>query len=170
MGPVFLQVTESEHIARITQAAHEIWNEHFPNIISQAQIDYMLDRFQSETALSQQIQTGLLYHLMLVEGEDAGYYAIQRQGKGRMFLSKLYIRQAYRGRGLARQALADIERRARDTNCHTLWLTCNKRNTQPIAVYQHLGFKIVDALTMDIGAGFVMDDYQMEKDITPRHK
>ncbi|MFC1652517.1 GNAT family N-acetyltransferase [Planctomycetota bacterium] len=166
MTPTFLKVTDTDHISRVAQAAHEIWNEHFPKVISQAQIDYMVERFQSEVALLQQIQDGMQYYLIVVGEKDAGYYAIQPQNEGRLFLSKLYIRQAYRGQGLARATLADIEHRGRNMNRQTLWLTCNRRNTEPIAVYEHLGFKTVDTVIMDIGEGFVMDDYRMEKDIT----
>jgi hypothetical protein len=32
-----------------------------------------------------------------------------------------------------------------------------------VQAYERLGFRIVEALVMDIGGGYVMDDYKMEK-------
>jgi hypothetical protein len=45
-----------------------------------------------------------------------------------------------------------------------LWLTVNKGNPS-VRAYERLGFKIVDAMVVDIGGGYVMDDYKMEKDV-----
>lgn len=39
----------------------------------------------------------------------------------------------------------------------------NKYNTASIKVYKNLGFIIADSIVADIGNGFVMDDYIMEK-------
>jgi ribosomal protein S18 acetylase RimI-like enzyme len=50
-------------------------------------------------------------------------------------------------------------------NLKTIWLTCNRNNTESLAVYEHLGFKKVREEVADIGNGFVMDDYIMEYEI-----
>jgi RimJ/RimL family protein N-acetyltransferase len=42
----------------------------------------------------------------------------------------------------------------------------NKNNVNSIKVYEKLGFKKTGPVIQDIGNGFVMDDYKMEKDIT----
>lgn len=48
-----------------------------------------------------------------------------------------------------------------------LWLTVNKDNAGAIAWYTRKGFKNAGAIVQDIGAGYVMDDYRMEKSISP---
>jgi len=45
-----------------------------------------------------------------------------------------------------------------------LWLTINKRNPV-LQIYERLGFVRTAAIVMDIGGGFVMDDFRMEKDV-----
>ncbi len=150
---------------RITaDLAHEIWNEHFPSVITQAQIDYMVATFQGTHAISQQILKGMRYYLMRLNTEYAGYFAIQpEEDDKKLFLSKLYVKKSFRGQGLAGTALDFVERQCRDMDLHTIRLTVNKKNTGPIAVYEHKGFKITQAIVTDIGHGFVMDDYVMEK-------
>ena len=39
----------------------------------------------------------------------------------------------------------------------------NKNNKDAIEKYIHLGFKQIDFVVPDIGNGYVMDDYVMEK-------
>ena len=162
----FITVTAQDQIRRCAHLAHCIWNEHFPNVISQAQIDYMVERFQNETAIARQIAEGCTYVLIQSEQHDAGYYAVQPEPEGTLFLSKLYVLESYRGQGLGRAALAHIETQCRCQGQRTLRLVCNKRNTGPIAAYQRMGFQKTAAVVTDIGEGFVMDDYQMEKRLT----
>ena len=44
-----------------------------------------------------------------------------------------------------------------------IYLTVNKQNLISISVYEKLGFLRARDLVTDIGSGFVMDDYVMEK-------
>jgi len=61
-------------------------------------------------------------------------------------------------------ALEFIERDARKRGLNSLWLTVNKGNPT-VSTYQQWGFRIAAAIVMDIGGGFVMDDYRMEKPV-----
>jgi diamine N-acetyltransferase len=42
-------------------------------------------------------------------------------------------------------------------------LAVNKRNVNAINAYLKHGFRIAEAVVKEIGGGFVMDDYVMEK-------
>jgi RimJ/RimL family protein N-acetyltransferase len=42
-------------------------------------------------------------------------------------------------------------------------LTVNKNNVNSIKAYEKMGFKNVGSVVQDIGSGYVMDDYKMEK-------
>jgi ribosomal protein S18 acetylase RimI-like enzyme len=55
-----------------------------------------------------------------------------------------------------------IEQLALRRGLNLLWLTVNKGNPA-VKAYERLGFRIAADLVMDIGGGFVMDDYRMEK-------
>ena len=47
-----LQICETDkQIEALAVCAKEIWNEYFISLISQNQIDYMVEKFQSTTAL-----------------------------------------------------------------------------------------------------------------------
>ena len=167
--PHFVPVTSDPLIQQTTDLAYEIWTTHFPGIISQAQIDYMLNTLQSKTAIQEQIQAGFRYYLIQVEGYLAGYLAVKpEQQQKQLFLSKLYILKQARGTGLARRSIEFIETLACEMNLSRIYLTCNKYNTTTLDIYAHLGFKTVDSVKKKIGSGFIMDDYVLKKTVDPK--
>ena len=44
-----------------------------------------------------------------------------------------------------------------------MYLTVNKGNDLGVRAYRGNGFSVIDAVETDIGQGFIMDDYIMEK-------
>jgi len=156
-------VRDSGEIGTVASLAKEIWYEYYVPVIGRAQVDYMVPRFQSAAAIREQIAGGLEYYLIAAENAPAGYIAIQRQPTEQaLFISKLYIRKSVRGRGLARCALSFLVSLCRRESLKLIWLTVNKRNPA-IETYKRLGFRHVADVVTDIGDGFVMDDYRMEK-------
>lgn len=153
-------VNTAEEIQLTAQLAFEIWNQHFVPIIGQQQVDYMLAHFQSTEAMTQQIANGMRYRIVCCDGKPVGYCAYQLEAE-RTFLSKLYIKQAYRGQGLSTALLQEVIRDS--VGKRAVYLTVNRHNDQTIAIYRHIGFSVVEEKVKDIGDGFVMDDYIMEK-------
>ncbi len=149
-------------VAVLATLAAEIWREYYTSLIGVQQVDYMVERFQSEAAIRQQVADG--YEYFMVGGlQPVAYFAVQaRPAEGALFISKFYVRGRERGRGTGRVCMEFIERLARDRGLSVLWLTVHKRNPS-VQVYQRLGFEIVADIVTDIGDGFVMDDFRMEK-------
>lgn len=162
----FRKVVSTEDIVAVARLAREIWVEHYVPIIGRAQVDYMLDKFQSPAAIRGQITAGYEYYLIEAGCALAGYFAIVRDpdDPAVMLLSKLYVAAEFRRRGLATAALALVEAQARKQDIRAIRLTVNKNNAGSIAWYEQAGFRNRAAVTKDIGGGFVMDDYVMEKD------
>lgn len=115
-------------IREIADLAKIIWNEHFTPIIGKNQVDYMVEKFQSYPALSEQISDGYEYYQIFDNGEFCGYTGIHPGEDGRLFLSKLYIKKEYRGRHLATQAFSFLKNMCRERGYSAIWLTCNKHN------------------------------------------
>ena len=66
-------------------------------------------------------------------------------------------------RGVGGQLIAHVAERARREGYPCVILQVNKRNTNAINSYQKYGFEVRTATVDDIGGGYVMDDYVMEK-------
>ena len=167
-GIELIPVTSAAQVADVARMAHEVWNEHYVPLIGQAQVDYMVAKFQSPAAMQSQIDSGYEYFQMRQSGENVGYAAIRHDAAdARVFLSKLYVLARSRKSGAGRQTLELIERIARERGATHLWLTVNKANPS-VQAYERLGFRIVEAMVVDIGDGYVMDDYKMEKAVSAR--
>lgn len=163
----FVPVIRPEQVTAVAALAHDIWYEYYVPLIGRPQVDYMVAKFQNAPAMQAQIDQG--YEYFLVQQQDAsgkwgdiGYAAVQEQPGRVMFLSKFYLHHAARGSGTGRRCMEFIEGLARRRELSLLWLTVNKGNPA-VQAYQRLGFRIAAELVMDIGGGFVMDDYRMEK-------
>lgn len=160
----FYPVRTAMDIALLARLANEVWHEFFRTILSEAQIIYMVERFQSIPAITAQLQTqGYTYYLLTIKDGTLpiGYMGIKPEAE-RMFLSKLYILKPWRGKGYASAAFAFLRARCEEAGLPAVYLTVNKQNTNSIAIYQKKGFVIIDTAVTDIGGGFVMDDYIME--------
>ncbi len=159
----FTLAATDEQIQEIATLAEEIWNQHFLPIIGQDQVDYMVEKFQSFPALCEQIrEEGYEYYQIRADGVLAGYTGVRPEPETkRLFLSKLYVHQDFRGRGIATCALQFLIRLCKDRGLEEIYLTCNKHNTNTLKIYKHLGFTYTRDLVTDIGNGFVMDDYEM---------
>ena len=152
-------------VTELARLASEIWHEYFVTILSDDQIDYMVDKFQSYSALTDQIRhQGYEYYFMTVENRYIGYLGI-KQEDGKLFLSKFYIQKEHRGKGYASQAMEHLVAVCQNRGLRAIWLTVNRYNASTIAVYEKKGFKTIRTQVADIGGGFVMDDYVMEKQI-----
>jgi ribosomal protein S18 acetylase RimI-like enzyme len=159
-----IEVSTEKQIGAVESLAGIIWLEYYTPIIGKAQVDYMLDKFQSRPAITQQIAEGFRYYLIEEADRYIGYMSIQPKGR-ELFLSKIYVEAALRGKGYGRKCLAFIETIARKEGFEAVTLTVNKNNTNSIAAYEKWGFAKIEAIVQDIGGGFVMDDYKMGKPV-----
>ncbi len=152
-----------EQAAELAALAKPIWEEHFTPIIGAAQVAYMLEKFQSERELREQMELeGYRYYFFLWDGEKAGYMGLRCDADA-LFLSKLYLKKEFRGRKISRAALKFMQDVCRRENLGKIWLTCNKYNSNSLAVYRALGFVTARSQVSDIGGGFAMDDYVLER-------
>ena len=156
------KVLNNQQIKIVEKLACEIWNQHFISIIGKAQVDYMLEKFQSKKALSEQIKQGFLYYLIKIDNNYIGYLSVL-PGKKELFLSKLYIRSSERGKKFGKKVIQLLGNLAEEKGLYKITLSVNKNNTDSIKAYEKMGFTNIGTVVQDIGNGFIMDDYKMEK-------
>jgi GNAT superfamily N-acetyltransferase len=149
-------------IELIQTLAREIWDECYPAIITQAQIDYMLGRMYAVDTIRAEMGGGIRYEIIVGEERPRGYLAWSVAGDGTGWLHKLYLGRQWRGRGAGQVALAQVIENVRAAGARTLRLYVNKRNRPALRAYERAGFQTVDSVVTEFGGGFVMDDYVME--------
>ncbi len=165
-------ITEPD-FAVLRELAGTIWRQHYAEIISAAQIEYMLAGRFTDEALREHMQAADRWlELLRVSGTPVGYCGYEladmnddgdEHGPPAMKLGQLYVLESHRGMGLGRFMLVHIESRARELGKEKLWLQVNKQNHGEIGFYRAAGFDVVREAVFEIGGGFVMDDYVMAK-------
>ncbi len=161
----FIDILSHEQISLAARLADEIWRECYGDILSREQLDYMLLHLQSEEAIEKQIQhQGYHYYLLQEENQLLGYLGLQAEA-GKLYLSKFYLLPRFRGQGYAPRVMAFVQAQASALGCHCYWLTVNKQNARAIAAYKKAGMSLLRQQVVDIGGGFVMDDFVFEKSL-----
>lgn len=163
-----LPATE-EHLPGLAELAGLIWREHYPGIISTAQIDFMLARMYSLATLREEIRAkDIRFERLLVDGVFVGFAAYGPAPEpGVMKLHKCYLLPAMHGRGFGSLLLQHCERSAHQLGARRLCLAVNKRNFKAVAAYKRNGFAVIESVVTELGSGFVMDDFIMAKDLVP---
>ncbi len=156
-------VSTPEQIDLTVRLAKDIWQQHYLSMIEQAQIDYMLEKFQSPGAIQQQINAGYLYFLANYELRLSGYLAlVPDTQQSRLMISKIYVDTNARGAGIGKAMFEYTKEKAQELGLKTIWLTVNINNCDSINWYIRQGFQKVDEVKADIGNGYFMDDYILE--------
>ena len=104
----FIEV-QRENIKELAQLADNIWHEYWGIILTPEQIDYMIEKFQSEKAINEQYNNeNYTYYFINQNGKNIGYFGISKK-KNYLFLSKLYISKGFRSKGIGRRAFEKIK-------------------------------------------------------------
>jgi diamine N-acetyltransferase len=154
-----------EDIPTIQFLAETIWPKAYSDIISATQLRYMLDLFYSKNALTIQIEKGHLFILAKENDTAIGFASFSQKSvleKHIFRLHKIYVLPYIPTKGIGSYLLSHICNTSKQAGASSLELNVNKYNTAKL-FYEKKGFNIISEEVIDIGQGFVMDDYVMMK-------
>lgn len=154
---------EQKDISIIQELAKKSWNFAYVDIISQGQINYMLDLMYSEETLGQHFENpDYQYYLVQENNEFLGFIGFEfHQESETTKLHRIYFLKEAQGKGLGKKAVEFVINEAKKVDDKRVTLTVNKNNSAQ-KFYESQGFKVYDEAIFDIGNGYVMDDYLME--------
>jgi diamine N-acetyltransferase len=157
------KATEKD-ILTIRRICFEVWPQTYQNIISGAQIDYMLAMMYSAGAIHKQLkEDGCVFLIASKDGKDIGFASFSETDEKQIFkLHKLYLSQKYQGLGLGKSLLNEVLAQARISGGSSVILQVNKFNTTK-NFYLKNGFEVIKEAAFDIGNNFIMDDYVMSR-------
>ena len=155
-----LNIVTNNGISDIIDLARVIWNQHYPGLISQEQIDYMLEEMYSYDSLLDQIKHNHQFFLINENNLNLGFLSVRKlEGlDSAFFLNKFYINQDIFGKGLGTRVFKML---IEMLNPSHLKLTVNRQNFKSINFYFKNGFKIESVQDFNIGNGYFMNDFVM---------
>jgi GNAT superfamily N-acetyltransferase len=155
------------HYPVIQQIATYTWHKTYGNIITQAQTDFMLDWMYSLASINEQVEKQGHRFIMAVENNAfTGFasYELNYKGEPKTKVHKLYVLPEQQGSGTGRKLLDFIGNIALSHDHIAISLNVNRFNAA-VDFYKKTGFTIVEEEDIDIGHGYVMEDYVMERSL-----
>jgi diamine N-acetyltransferase len=164
---IHLEKITKNQLPIIKDLAYTIWPSTYGDILSNSQLDYMLDSFYSVANLEKQMNNGQVFELLFDETNAIGFVAYELNcnfdnlSQPLTKLHKIYLLPETQGKGFGKFMIDEIVRIAKSNNQKGIYLNVNKYNTAKF-FYEKLGFVISKEEVIDIGNDYVMDDYVME--------
>ena len=150
--------------ALIRSISERTWPSTYGHIISQEQIDFMLEWMYSDASLEKQMNTVCEFYIANLNGDDVGFCSVSPEAEDTNEvahkLNKLYVLPSAQGTGAGKALLNKSIEVAKASGSSSLFLQVNKQN-DAYAFYLKHGFVKEQEFKFDIGNGFFMDDYVM---------
>jgi len=162
-----IQITQAsiEDIAKIQEITNITWPITYGEILTSEQLDYMLDLIYSDEALSKQFQNKEQLFYMISDSESIiGFIGIEHNYNNEAVtkIHKIYLLPETQGKGYGKIVFEEIGKMASENHSKTLILNVNRFNTA-LNFYKKIGFDIKETVDIEIGNGYLMEDYVMEK-------
>lgn len=156
--------TQKQHIPAIKKLADYLWPKAFASILSAKQIEYMMEMMYSYDSLEKQMEQGHQYGIVRENDADIGYvsYEVSHNKSDKTKIHKLYISPEYQRQGMGKMMVEYVAQRAIEANNNALFLNVNKYNNGAIDFYKKHHFILIKEEEIDIGNGFIMDDFVFE--------
>lgn len=147
----------------VIELSKKIWPVAYGEILSKAQLDYMIEKFYNETALRELIQKGHVFYLAQDDKDIyVGFVSYEINSEpNKTKIHKIYVLPETQGTGVGKQLFDLVKTKAQENQQTAIFLNVNKYNKAQ-KFYQKLGFTITKEEVIDIGNGYVMDDYVMD--------
>lgn len=162
-GKIDFEIREvrPEELRELADLAEEIWWPTYGDILSEAQLRYMLDTIYSEEALQKHMLEGTqsFYFLVDHQGLPIGFAGISQKGEHLWKLEKIYVLPKCQGSGAGKFLLLSMMDVMRSKGAKEMVLNVNKYN-KAYHFYLKMGFQVIKEEDIPIGP-YWMNDFVM---------
>jgi len=151
-----------EDIPLIRELTFKVWPQTYAALLSTEQLSYMLDLMYSESSLLQQMNKGSQFIIVYENDNPCGFAAFVETVPFVYKLDKLYVLPSQQGKGTGKFVINYIIDEIKKKKATVLQLQV-KRDNKARFFYEKIGFDIITEKDFDIGNGYFMNDYVMEK-------
>ena len=158
----------ADDIPLLRDLAERIWRVAYVEIIPPEQIEYMLGWMYGAAQIALELGEGVVWELAIADERPVGFFSITFKESPRAKLQRLYLLPECQGAGLGQAMLRRVHELAASRGASEIWLQVNKQNTRAIRAYESAGYIVERSAVFDIGRGFVMDDFIMQRALVPQ--
>lgn len=163
---ITIRTAGKEDLSTVQKIAFQTYGPTYTAILGPDQVDYMLKKFYSKKALSEQFDQGHVFLIANNLGMDVGFASYSlTDAKGKIFhLQKLYVLPGIQGSRNGISLLNAVIARVSQQGGKVLQLNVNRLNNAK-TFYEKMGFAVSHTVDLPIGKGYFMNDYVMALEI-----
>lgn len=159
---VTIENGRKEDIGLIQHLASKVWEPTYREILSSEQLEYMFEMMYSKEALQRQMEEGQHFLICYDDEVPLAFASFQSMCVDKVKIHKLYVLPEAQGKGLGRVMLNEVATHAKAAGISIITLNVNRYN-KAFEFYIKEGFYKAGEEDINIGNGYLMEDYIMEK-------
>jgi ribosomal protein S18 acetylase RimI-like enzyme len=160
-----ISIATKSQLEIIRDLAYKIWPSTYGKILSEEQLNFMLAKFYNLNYLENQLINENQVFLLIEENDKyLGFcaYELNCESSNKTKLHKIYVLPETQGKGIGKILLNEVEKIALENNNLSLFLNVNRYNNAQ-EFYKKQGYSIIKTIDIEIGNGYLMEDFVMEK-------
>lgn len=150
----------------IRRLADQAFPATYRELLSPAQLDYMMEWMYSAESLARQLREGHVYFIASADGTPCGYASVEQQGDDLFHLQKIYVLPSFQGIGAGAFLFRTVVEYIRSVHAAPCRMELNvNRHNRAVHFYERMGMRCLREGDFPIGNGYYMNDYIMGLEI-----
>lgn len=161
-----IRILKRDELHLVQEIAYATWPSTFSDILSVEQIEYMLNWMYNNQQLVENLDKGHEFYGFFENDKILGFMEVEAsiQASTALKIHKLYVLPSLQGSGIGRQLIHQAITCAKVHINNSVILNVNRYN-KAVSFYQKIGFSILKEENIEIGKGFLMEDYIMSLEL-----
>lgn len=161
-----IRIIKRDELHLVQEIAYATWPSTFSDILSVEQIEYMLNWMYNNQQLVENLDKGHEFYGFFENDKILGFLEVEAsvQASTALKIHKLYVLPSLQGSGIGRQLILQAITCAKVHINNSVILNVNRYN-KAVSFYQKIGFSILKEENIEIGKGFLMEDYIMSLEL-----
>ena len=159
---IAINLLSKNEMVVVREIAQITWPITYREILSSEQLDYMFEWMYNLETLQNQVEEGQLFYVLKENGKPLGFIGIElfSSEKNDLKIQKIYVLPDAQGKGVGKKLIEKAIEIAQEKGIEQVILNVNRFN-KAVSFYKKLDFKITSEVNIDIGKGYLMEDYIM---------
>ena len=159
---ISIDLLSKNEMGVVREIAQITWPITYRDILSSEQLDYMFEWMYNLETLQNQVEEGQLFYVLKENETPLGFIGLEwlTPEKNELKIQKIYVLPDAQGKGVGKKLIEKAIDIAQEKGIENAILNVNRFN-KAVSFYQKIGFKITSEVNIDIGNGYLMEDYIM---------
>lgn len=159
---IAINLLSKNEMVVVREIAQITWPIAYREILSSEQLGHMFEWMYNLDTLQNLVEEGQLFYVLKENEKPLGFIGLElfTPKKNELKIQKIYVLPDNQGKGVGRKLIEKALEIAQEKGIEQIILNVNRFN-KAVSFYQKLGFKIITEVNIDIGKGYLMEDYIM---------